>query len=410
MKLKTKLKLIGLVMLGTMGMYAQPTTTNNGNADNNSNKNISRYGSSYTERGITGFIFSSDQDFLNVAGPNRDANYTMGAQLQWFGPGTNSRILGFPWLLAGVDQALFTGGKRFLSDEREGQLDKFRSNFGFGVSAFTPEALDLAVPDTTDRPYASTLFIRTGRVYGSANSPWMLETSLTFDILGLHIAEFVQTAIHSGQRINDPDARPNPQGWDQQVSNGFGLSASYEATAYRPLLRAFNESGTPIKRWVTPYWGGAVSLGTYTRARGTLGLVIGRAPDTDGQSIPSMFSLDIGRAERDNAKKDEVGGVNYDSYEIGKCKKGDFQVFFDAKAHLNVWGYNALLQGLPWSDDPYTLSGSDIERLTILWNANLHIIFRTTYLRGGLGARTREFKRSGAMPHGWGTLAFGWIL
>ena len=305
---------------------------------------------------------------------------------------------------------LVTGSIHIWLYVKKGQLDKFRSNFGFGVSAFTPEALDLAVPDTTDRPYASTLFIRTGRVYGSANSPWMLETSLTFDILGLHIAEFVQTAIHSGQRINDPDARPNPQGWDQQVSNGFGLSASYEATAYRPLLRAFNESGTPVKRWVTPYWGGGVSLGTYTRARGTLGLVIGRAPDTDGQSIPSMFSLDIGRAERDNAKKDEVGGVNYDSYEIGKCKKGDFQVFFDAKAHLNVWGYNALLQGLPWSDDPYTLSGSDIERLTILWNANLHIIFRTTYLRGGLGARTREFKRSGGMPHGWGTLAFGWIL
>ena len=364
-------------------------------------KSASKYGTSFTTRGITGFVIYTDQDIFNLVGPNRDANYTMGTKLHWTGPGTDSRILGLPYILSGIDQVLFKMNNGLLSDDSLNQLDKYRSSFSFGVSAFTPENLELSTPDTTDRPYSSTLFFQSGRVYGSVSSRWMLETNLIIDILGLRIAEFVQTGIHSGQRISDPDARPNPMGWSNQVSDGFGLSASYEAMAYWSLI----DSET-INKWVTPYVGFGGSLGTYTRARGTLGLVIGRAPNTQSQSIPGFFGLAIGRAEKFLVSEDGES-VNYNSK---KADKSDVNFFIHAQMYGNLWAYNALLQGLPWEDDPYTLDSDEIERATILWSVNANLIFRTTFLRFGFSGRTKEFKKSGALPHGWGTLAIGWML
>ncbi len=369
-----------------------------------------KYGCGSTQRGVTGFILSSDQDFLNLIGPNRDANYTMGAQLLWIGGGTNSRILGLPWVLAGIDQTLFGKTKRGLLSEKNGQqLDEFRPVFGFGVSAFTPENLELTVPDTTDRPYASTLFIKSGRVYGGATSPWMLETSFTLDVLGLHIAEFVQTAIHSGQRVTDTSARPNPLGWRTQVSDGFGLFGSYEAMAYAPWSYIFTGEAPDKPGWVTPYFGFGGSVGTYTRGQGVLGITLGKAPNTENQSIPNTFGLNIGRAERDGPVP--AGEEELDQYDSEKLGKSRFSFFLDARIRGNVWGYNALLQGLPWeAESTYTLSGDEIERLTVLWDINANFIFRTTYLRIGFGGRSKEFKKSGAMPHGWGTIAMGWII
>lgn len=387
----------GALIVTSFNLLGQNQTTANNDSDK---KSSSRYGTAFTNRGVNGFVFYSDQDFLNLIGPNRDANYTMGAKLHWTGPGTNSRILGLPYLISGIDKTLF--GKCFLADNNDKvtQLESFKSSFALGVSGFTPEDLASALVDTTDRPYSSTLFLKSGRVYGSADSQWMLETGLTIDILGLRVGEFVQTGIHSGQRVSDTNARPNPMGWPHQISDGFGLSASYEAMAYRSLVDF--EDG---HQWVTPYVGFGGSVGTYTRARGTLGLVIGKASNTQSQSIPSFFNLAIGRTE--NFDEPDLSIVDYGSEKIGKS---EFNFFIDAQMHGNLWAYNALLQGLPWGNDPYTLKADEIEGATILWSANANLTFRTIYFRFGFSGRTKEFKKSGALPHGWGTIAFGWIL
>lgn len=396
-----KFKLIHVLSLSILICSQFAVQAQNGGDSIKSTSTDSPFGTSLNSRGISGFVFYTDQDFLNLIGPNRDANYTMGAQFHWMGPGTNSRALGLPYLISGLDQFIFD--KCFLNEKSNSltRLDSFQSAFSIGVSGFTPEDLENVNPDTLDRPYSSTLFLKASRVYGGSASRWMLETSLTVDVLGLRIGEFVQTGIHSGQRVSDTNARPNPMGWSQQISDGFGLSASYEAMAYYSLLDF--EKG---HKWITPYVGFGGSVGTYTRARGTLGFVIGKAPNTQSQSIPSFFGLSIGRTEKFDGKKLSNTGYNSSIPRKTKCK-----FFVDSQIHGNLWAYNALLQGLPWvSNDPYTLEASEIERATILWSTHANLVFRTTYIRFGFSGRTREFKKSKSLPHGWGTIAFGWIL
>ncbi|MCC5916308.1 MAG: DUF2219 family protein [Cryomorphaceae bacterium] len=401
--MKNKLKISICFSLSFFMLFGQ--IDNNNHIPPGIDKNDSN--SKETIRGVEGFAFSTDQDFFNLLGPNRDANYTMGAQFSWFGPSmNNSLILGMPYFLSQIDGALFKFINVFNSNNYL-QISNFNSIdylFAFGYSAFTPE--DIASPDPVflDRPFSSSFFLRSGRLYYTESRfklPLLIQTNFNLDIFGLRIGEFVQTGIHAAMLRSNPNGRPIPEGWKNQISDGFGLFGSYEANFV---------FSAPVNNTFIPYFGLGAAVGTYTKMTGILGV----STFCGGGALSKQNSL------RDIPSFNGTGVFRQEKYTDRISKKTiesktefftDFRVILDARVNLNAWLYNAYLQGLPYGNsDPHVLAFDEIEFFTGLYSLHLNLFFNTSFVRIGFEGRSREFNLDGAVPHGWGTIGFGWFL
>lgn len=157
-----------------------------------------------SERLGVGLYF--DQDMF-VPATNKDRDYTMGLGIEFFGDDGPLYLLGD--LLDRFDA---------LSglDRRCGRIYQ---SYLLGAQAFTPDDIGNDQPILDDRPYASLIYLSNKKVVADDRRALGLE--LTVGLLGLSVAEQVQTALHGWVRDRRGSDEPvDPAGWRYQVSNG----------------------------------------------------------------------------------------------------------------------------------------------------------------------------------------------
>ncbi len=316
----------------------------------------------------------------SVLGPRTDKDYTMGVQLGWTGWNVTRNPLMRPgvkvlrWLdLTGVGRLharacpAFEPGKELTSPEctLDARGKGYQSHsFAFGVTAFTPRKGDPAEegpgcaaygcvlhstePVYNDRPYASLLYFTVDRSTVRGRSAW--QSRLTLGILGLRIADAVQTWIH--------DDITDPGGWKYQVSDGGEPTALYSVQHKRLLLNrwrypascATGASPSPCdvadaaiedvrdNRYLDLTWDARVNLGYYTNLESGLKLRLGL--------IDSPFW------------QQERNSIPYTKAPPPAASLPGLREFYVwGGAGYTVWAHNSLLQG-QFRKSPVTLSFS----------------------------------------------------
>ncbi len=107
-----------------------------------------------------------------------------------------------------------------IADALNLRYDATAAGYLFGHQIFTPENLNLAIPDPTDRPYAGYVF---GGVY------WQRERNDSLDHLQLDLGlvgpsakgKQLQSSVHNTFAGDDP------QGWDSQIEDTFTYQFTY---------------------------------------------------------------------------------------------------------------------------------------------------------------------------------------
>lgn len=368
---------------------------------------------------IHSFSVASDQDRFVPDGISTDRNYTMGIGFTWNGFGTNRYFLfGTPAMLEGldwlVDRAIPLG---CITDY----------SFTLGFAAFTPDSIGLVEPIPDDRPFACDLFFRSGRVYVSKNPNWAYRTDASWGLLGNGIAEFVQTAIHSGQRVHNPNARENPLGWHNQISNKCAISLQYNLLAIENLAesrRARCAGGNSVQCEVDnilrppgnyhlnlTYGGG---LGIYDYLKFGVSAKAGRYR---GRFYDTMNDL---------ANVSPAGGVpvNMPSYMLKDRTTGcspnwhifRFEWYFFGEADVSAWGYNAMLQGWNRSDDPQVFDRrspfhyKNVAPLTLNFDVGAGIVLNRLTFKYAFMGRSPEFHTRLSNWHLWGQISMGYSI
>ena len=228
-------------------------------------------------REFSGFTLMVEQDLLYPL-KDEDRNYTMGVGLGFSGElGYDVDPVFTPWRMTVVLPLIREGLDRLVPglywpcrclERWVGEFDEH--SWIFGATAFTPHELASPDPIFDDRPYASLVFLSTRRVHVDRKEIWTLSSDFTLGVLGLDIAEHVQTWIHRWR-----GAEP-PLGWSNQISEGGELTAMYALKYQRlPLLVNgwFDSDDWFQVQWT---WHGLGQLGYYVAAEGGISLRAGR--------------------------------------------------------------------------------------------------------------------------------------
>jgi hypothetical protein len=329
-----------------------------------------------------GFSLFVDQD-LFYPPRNEDRNYTMGVGVQlrgawlresrptsWLGSALDSIDGIGPFARIHQDHVLNT-----TSNGREGSF------LTFGVTAFTPDEIEKYEAIDYDRPYASLAFLSFSRATNARDRKWwapvgrVFRTELTFGVLGLRIAETVQTAIHRTVRSPGAAKPYDPHGWTHQVSDGGEPTALYRAG----LLGILNESNYFDLGWVTEG-----SVGYYTNA-----------------AVGGVARL--GRMRTNIAYFDPRPMNAYDQVESpGRGSPRAVEFFFWGGARYRLVAYNALLQGQFRKSD-VRLSAGQIDRLVPEYEVGATVGwcgFSATYV--ALAGRGPEHNLITKREHQWG--------
>lgn len=108
-----------------------------------------------------------------------------------------------------------------------------RHSLEFGLILFTPDDITVDTPIPDDRPYANFVFMANSQQTTFPETGWMLQSILTVGFLGLSIGPDVQSLIHSATDSAEPE------GWQNQISDGGELTASYTVRAQKILLENY---------------------------------------------------------------------------------------------------------------------------------------------------------------------------
>ncbi len=161
------------------------------------------------KKGGSGWAFYFDNDLFASTG--RDRDYTGGVSFTLSGPQAATYTLSVDPVLGAVNGWLGVGNSG----------DKILNSFEFGLTAFTPENIDLAVPLFDDRPYAGLIYISNTRQNVNYKNRSSVISSLTIGVLGLNIPGEFQNKLH---KIFDAT---QAQGWGNQISDGGELTFRY---------------------------------------------------------------------------------------------------------------------------------------------------------------------------------------
>jgi hypothetical protein len=223
---------------------------------------------------FSGFTLITEQDFLLPA-RNEDRNYTMGVGFGFAGElGYDVDAVFNPWRVTALVPLLREAmdrtfpGLAWTSNWLDDRTGISEYSWTFGTTAFTPDELANPDPIFDDRPYGSLLFLSSRRIRVDRNERWAISSDLTLGMLGLDIAEEVQTWIH--ERIG----ADIPRGWRHQISEGGEPTAMY-TFKYQRLPRLFNDrfqSDGARMEWT---WHTLGQLGYYVAAEGGLSLRAG---------------------------------------------------------------------------------------------------------------------------------------
>ena len=162
--------------------------------------------STYADQQVQGYAIYMDQD-LFVPLQNEDRDYTMGMAVEVFW----KKEMGLP-----LDSWVEKAGKWLGITEKDNNI-VYSSMLG--TVAFTPDNLAESRPIFNDRPYSSLIYLSNKRVRADLDTALAAEVMVGF--IGTNIARDFQTQFHEWYRsLNDSDEPVEPQGWDNQISDG----------------------------------------------------------------------------------------------------------------------------------------------------------------------------------------------
>ena len=316
--MKTKLNLLCLLLLSAFA-HAQKIDNTASFRDINSE--------SY-------FRFNYDNDFFTAT----DLYYTQGYQLE----------LVTPWLCKNPINYILPKVKN--GETRYGLL--------FENLGYVPTSISVAAIQYGDRPYASTMALKSFAIATDTVQHYRIASSLTVGVIGPAAqGNEIQTGIHKW--IGDEP----PLGWHNQVKNDLVLD--YELGYEKELLR--------LKNFFALNLDTKAHLSTFTTNasigfNATLGL------------INSPFTA------TKNKKK--------------------FTAYLYTQPKLKFVGYDASLQGgLFNTTSPYTIPNSGIERFVYENNYGIIIRLHSLYFEYSRNDITSEFKSGHS--HKWGGFKIG---
>mgnify|MGYP003600153507 FL=1 len=232
----------------------------------------------------------------------------------------------------------------------------------FGISiehiGFTPFNIKSPNIQFGDRPFAATIMLKSFAIATDTIRKSRLISSMNIGLIGPGaFGKEMQVAIHeaTGNTI--------PEGWQNQIKNDVVLN--YEVSYEKQLISYRN----------------LFSLQANYRLR--LGTLFTNA----GLGLTTTF------------------GIINAPFSSLKTKKR-FSLYGFAQSMVNVIGYDATLQGGMFNKkSPYTISNSEMERLTAQANFGIILQTRTLYFEYSRALITREFEAGKSSK--WGGIKLG---
>lgn len=179
------------------------------------------------EPDYSGWSLNIDNDLFT--GGDQDRDYTGGIAFAISGARTRE------WPVS-LDKARGFLNRITRFDElykSEHQLTQHSIEFGFAL--FTPSDITIAEPIPNDHPYASLFFIASSAQRVVPERKLSFQSVLTIGALGLPLGEAVQSSIHNAI------GSEQPEGWNNQISEGGELTARYTLGVQKTLI----EGGGP---------------------------------------------------------------------------------------------------------------------------------------------------------------------
>ena len=244
---------------------------------------------------------------------------------------------------------------------------------------YTPNYIDRPDIQYGDHPFAGALFLKTFQTATNSVRRERISTALSTGLIGPWAGgEGMQRTIHHWINYTQP------RGWPNQISNDMVLN--YQLNYEKEFLS--------VRDRVSLSSYNSLRLGTLgTKATTGLTLMAGNFYSPFGTSSPSPAGV-----------PGTSGSLPANSPRNPRPKK--FQWYIYDQPLVNAVGYDAILQGGIFNhSSPYTISGSDIERLTFQNKYGIIVIFRHLSLEYYQTNLTKEF-RTGAY-HGTGGLQIG---
>lgn len=293
-------------------------------------ENASLYRNIGSERYIR---LNYENDFFALS----DEYYTQGVNLEFVAPALQKFLLA-KLLIQNKELVTKTG----IAIEHQG---------------FTPS--DILTGDVlpNDRPYSSSLMLKTFSIISNPHTSHRLVSQFSLGVIGpWAMGKEIQIALH--EKIN-PDKVP--KGWKNQVHNDIILNYQVDY-----------EHGLWMKRNFIVTAKGGARVGTYNTR------------------LSSSFTLMAGRFD--------------DPFQFANTRDKNFQVYVFAEPQVNMIIFDATLQGGVFNEknNPYTLDRNEISRLVFQQNAGLVIKIKGFTVEYSQTVMTREFKTGN--PHSWGSV------
>ena len=178
----------------------------------------------YKEAPLSSWALALDNDVL--APGHRDQDYTYGFNFTYTGSNAKDVRLSLDKPLGAVDRLV---GADNLSGQKI-----VNHSFEFGLFGFTPEDIKVPEANPDDRPYASLVYLSSGREQIDIVNQVAWKTTLTVGLLGTGLAGNIQNGVHDV--ISGNEAR----GWDHEISDGGEITARYAIARQKYLGTLFD--------------------------------------------------------------------------------------------------------------------------------------------------------------------------
>jgi lipid A 3-O-deacylase len=242
---------------------------------------------------------------------------------------------------------------------------KDRKQYGLSIehNGYTPTSIESNEILYGDRPFAAALMLKTFSISSDSIRKYRMTSSLTLGVIGPAAGGYeMQKSIH--RWINGQE----PFGWQYQIQND--VIVNYQVSVEKNMVRAGNNfliNGLAAARVGT--LNTKLSIGSV--------IMFGRL----NSSTTSIFSD-----------------------EKSSSRKMKFHLYLQPV--VNIVGYDATLQGGIFNHmSPYTISSSDISRITFEGNYGGVLSFGAIYLEYFKTVITKEFETGSY--HRWGGVRVG---
>jgi hypothetical protein len=308
-----------------------------------------------------GWTVQIDNDLF--AGTQKDRDYTGGLALGVSGPGIANQWWSLDPLLSRLDR--FAPGSGRASGNAVVQYSA-----QFGLLGFTPQDIANQAIDAGDRPYASLLYMTSGRQYIDAGERRVRNTALTVGVLGLSLTSDIHDAIH------DVVGSDSPRGYDQQISAGG-----------EPTLR-YVVSDSKLRTQRLAFGSGLIE------AKTTAEMSVGYLTEASYAVSTRFGQIDSPWWSFNPERIDYIAQPSVVPHRRG----GGSEFYFWAGAKVRVRAYNAFLQG-QFRDSAHSFAADEVEHVIgEAWvgltgelgngtTMSYSVRYQTAELRDGIGRR-----------------------